>query len=257
MSDLDDAKVLHFINQGMVIFRPRYPDGFHEAICAGLGKVEGDPRNQITDHVPELLGVFEHPAVRGALDSLMGPGWNLHVHRQFYNNRPGSQSQGWHVDAPTADHMLHSVTLFYYPHDVTAEMGPTILIPGTHFRDAPMDRLTSYANVRGQKVFLGGAGTLCFMHPDLWHARSLNRSERDRYMVKFVVERAGPPTQPSWQHDPATAEALFLQKCREFVGPVKTWCTDYLHEWEWRRKLWNWMRGVTAQAPNLMDFLVG
>ena len=37
---------------------------------------------------------------------------------------------------------------------------------------------------------------------------------------------------------------------------MKSFCTDYLAEWEWRRRLWNWMRGAPAQEPNLMDFLV-
>ena len=47
-----------------------------------------------------------------------------------------------------------------------------------------------------------------------------------------------------------------VQRVREFVGPIQSFCSDYLAEWEWRRKLWNWMRGAPVQAPNLMDFLV-
>jgi len=257
MSDLDDGKILHFINQGVVIFRPRYPDGFHEAICAKLATVEGELGNRITDAVPELLDVLKHPAVTNVLSGLLGPAYEVHEHRNFYNNKPGSRSQGWHVDVATPDHMLRGLVVFYYPHEVTAEMGPTVLLPGTHFRDAPMDRMNAYANVRGQKVFLGGAGTIAFMHPDLWHARSLNRSDRPRYMIKFMLTRPDEPAAPAWRHDPDTAGPLFLQKVREFVGPVQTWCSDYLAEWEWRRKLWNWMRGVPAVAPNLMDFLVG
>lgn len=253
---LDDELVLRFINQGSLQFRPRFPDGFNESIYAQLAALKHNPGNHVTDAVPELLQVIEHPVVRAMAWSLLGPEYQVHPHRHFYDNAPGSLSQGWHVDAATPDHMLRGLIVFYYPQDTGPEMGPTVMVPGTHFRDAPMDRLAGYANIRGQKNFLGQAGSIVLLHPDLWHARSLNRSPKHRYMIKFMLTRAGEPGQPSWRHDPERAQALFLTRVREFVGPIQGFCSDYLAEWEWRRKLWNWMRGVPPQAPNLMDFLV-
>lgn len=253
---LDDELVLRFLNHGSLQFRPRFPDGFHERVYARLAELKHNPGNHITREVPDLQLVVEHPAVQSMAYSLLGANYQVHPHRHFYDNRPGSQSQGWHVDAATPDHMLRGLILFYYPQDTDLAMGPTVFVPGTQFRDAPMDRLASYANIRGQKNFIGQAGSLVLLHPDLWHARSLNRSSKHRYMIKFMLTRPDEPTQPSWRHHPETADALFLSRVREFVGPINSFCSDYLNEWEWRRKLWNWMRGAPRQAPNLMDFLV-
>ena len=253
---LEDQWVVHFINHGWLNMKFAFPEGFHESVCASLSKISHNPGSRITDEVPELLELVRHPQVQGVVQSLLGPGYQLHPRRHFYNNQPGSQSQGWHVDAATPDHMLRGLVLFYYPQDVDLTMGPTILVPGTQFRDAPMDRMTSYANIRGQKNFAGPAGTMVVLHPDLWHARSLNRSQKPRYMIKFMFTRPDEPVAPSWRHHPDTAGELFMSKVREFVGPVRSFCSDYLAEWEWRRRLWNWMRGAPAQAPNLMDFLV-
>jgi len=253
---LEDQWVIHFINHGWLNMRFGFTPGFHENIHQRLSQMTDNPGNRLLEEVPELAEVVSHPGVQGVLQSLLGTNHELHPRRYFYNNLPGSQSQGWHVDAATPDHMLRSLILFYYPHDVDLEMGPTILVPGTHFRNAPMDRMTSYANIRGQKNFVGQAGTMAVLHPDLWHARSLNRSSTPRYMIKFMFTRPDPPTAPTWRHDPETAPGLFLSKVREFVGPTQAFCSDYLAEWEWRRRLWNWLRGAPVQAPNLMDFLV-
>ena len=253
---LADEWVLHFINHGSLSMRFPFPLGFHAQVCERLSQLSHNPGNRITDEVPELAQVVEHSGVRAIAQSLLGPGYEVHPHRHFYNNQPGSQSQGWHVDAATPDHMLRGLILFYYPQDVDLSMGPTILVPGSHFRDAPMDRLSSYANIRGQKNFVGPAGTLAVLHPDLWHARSRNRSAQPRYMIKFMLTRPDQPTGPSWRHDEQAAGPMFLRKVREFVGPIQGFCSDYLAEWEWRRRLWNWMRGAPAQPPNLMDFLV-
>ena len=256
LSLLDDNWVLHFILHGSLSMRFPFSAGFHQQICQRLSELPHNPGNLITDEVPELIEVVENVGVRGILHSLLGPEYQIHPHRHFYNSQPGSCSQGWHVDAASPDHMLRSLILFYYPQDVDVKMGPTVFVPGSQFRDAPMDRLASYANIRGQKNFVGPAGSIAVLHPDLWHARSLNRSSVPRYMIKFMLTRPDVPIRPTWNYDPTSADALFLRKVREFVGPIQGFCSDYLAEWEWRRRLWNWMRGVPAQAPNLMDFLV-
>ena len=38
----------------------------------------------------------------------------------------------------------------YYPQDVTADMGPTYVVPGTHLYNTPSDMMQNYGNIRGQ-----------------------------------------------------------------------------------------------------------
>ena len=96
---LDDELVVRFINQGSLQFRPRFPEGFHERVYEQLAALKHNPGNHITREVPDLQAVVEHPTVQAMAFSLLGSSYLVHPHRHFYDNRPGSQSQGWHVDA--------------------------------------------------------------------------------------------------------------------------------------------------------------
>ena len=93
----------------------------------------------------------------------------------------------------------------YYPTDVTPDMGPTIIVPGTQFRNAPTDRMATYTNIRGQVPLVVKAGTVAFTHYDLWHGTAANRSPRKRHMIKFLFRRTQDNTAPTWNHDPEAA----------------------------------------------------
>ena len=75
----------------------------------------------------------------------------------------------------------------YYPRDVTVEMGPTVIVPGTHFRNAPTDRMATYTNIRGQVPLVVKAGTIALTHYDLWHGTFANRSSVSRHMIKISL----------------------------------------------------------------------
>ena len=99
---------------------------------------EGNPGNNILPRIPDIGRVFEHPAVAGALTSLLGPRYNLNPHRHCHLNRAGSKGQSWHKDCYVYDHNLRHprfywVLAFYYPQDTTPDMGPSGVLPRTQF----------------------------------------------------------------------------------------------------------------------------
>lgn len=242
---LSDEQMLAFIALGFIVLRPTHPAGYNERMHEALGRpgVETGPR--VTEDVPALFEVCERPQVRGALTSLLGPDYVHLRHRNLYVNRPGSRSQGWHQD-DDAVHRLREVStlaLFYYPHDVTLDMGPTVLLPGSHLREASLDQLSMYANIHGQRFMAVPAGTVVLIHGGLWHAATLNRSAIVRYMMKFLFARQTPPKRPSWRHDPQRSIALLRRHLRMTVPPVLSQCSDALEEWRRRLALWNWLRG--------------
>ena len=84
---LDDAEVQRFIVDGYLTVHADYPARFHDAIYQQIESVfeqEGNPGNNILPRVPQLQHVFEHPAVKGALTSLLGPGYILNPHRHCH-----------------------------------------------------------------------------------------------------------------------------------------------------------------------------
>lgn len=245
---LTDDQVATFIANGYHLVEPDFPDGFNESVCEALDNLESHLGNGILDAAPILNEVYEHPAVRGALMSILGEDYSMNGHRNLHTNAPGSNSQGWHQDGTNVrHHQVRTVLAMYYPHDVPPEMGPTVIMPGTHLRNAPTDRLQTYGNLKGQVFLAVKAGSVAITHYDLWHAATLNRSDRPRYMLKFLFDRNSDPTAPSWNHDPETAEAA-ATRCIRQIGP-QGYCSDYYKEWELRKELWLWMTGDGEKVP--------
>ena len=247
---LTDDQVLSFINHGYYLVEPQFPAGFNESVCNELASLKENPGNAILERVPRLQEVYDHPAVRGALISLLGEDMKMNGHRHCHTNEPSKYSQGWHQDGTNVrHHQVWTVLAMYYPHDVPAEMGPTAILPGTHFRNAPTDRMATYANLKGQVFLTVKAGTVAITHYDLWHAATLNRTDRTRYMLKFLFDRQSTPTAPSWNHDPLQGPQIAKSRFSEMVGPTQHYNSDYYKEWELRNELWNWMLGIDTPIP--------
>jgi ectoine hydroxylase-related dioxygenase (phytanoyl-CoA dioxygenase family) len=169
----------------------------------------------------------------------------MNGHRHCHVNRPGTRSQSWHQDGTNQrHHQLRTVLAMYYPQEVTPDLGPTVILPGTHFRNAPTDRMATYANFREQVVLTVPAGTVAITHYDIWHAASANRGERTRYMLKFLFSRGSESTGPSWKHDPERAAALL----RRFTFERACGCgqSDHYKERGLRFEMWNHLLGKAA-----------
>ncbi|MCE9589460.1 MAG: phytanoyl-CoA dioxygenase family protein [Planctomycetes bacterium] len=249
---LTDEQVMHFINRGYHLVEPDFAPGFNEATLAAL-EATTDHGNGVLDAVPALYQVYNHPKVRGALVSLLGPDMRMNEHRHCHVISPGNQSQGWHQDGTNVrHHQTWTVLAMYYPQTVTPDMGPTVILPGTHFRNAPTDRMVNYTNVKGCRFLTVKAGTVAITHYDLWHAGTVNRSQRKRYMLKFLFDRKTAPEKlgkPSWNHDPVGGDKLAQGMVGEMVGPITHYGSDYYKEWELRREMWEWYMGRGKRLP--------
>ena len=235
---LTDGQVQQFIADGYLTVRADYPPSFHEGIRRKLDSVlekEGNPGNNILPRIPEIGQVFRHPAVAGALTSLLGPGYILNPHRYCHLNPPGSSGQSWHKDNYVFDHNLRHprfswVLAFYYPQDTTPDMGPSGLLPGTQFQRTISDPDPAVAR-EPEAAVCGPAGTVALIHFDSWHRAIRNAGNRGRYMLKFQFARLREPAAPTWDH-------------RESAWPLESGdpnprvCRD----------VWDWMRGPGANG---------
>ena len=186
---LDDAAIQHFIVDGHLTIRPTLPADYHPALKAQLDTMierDGNPGNDLSDRIPDLGRLFADPAVVGALQSLLGPGYILHRHCHCHDWAPGSQEQAWHKDYPIGGHpRCHRsrwALLFYYPQDVGDDMGPTAVQSGSQY----------YMNPRAgapEVALAVEAGTVFIAHYDIWHRATANTSDQTRYMLKFLFAR--------------------------------------------------------------------
>jgi hypothetical protein len=216
---LTDYQVANFVINGYHIVEPQFPADFHSKVYSELELLPMNPGDEINKVIPKIDQVYEHPAVIGALSSLLGRDYTRAAHRHCHKNHPGTRSQAWHQDSlniPTLDEghgrvsdHVQSVLVMYYPQYVGSNMGPTALIPGSHLFTAAADRNASHGNFRDQIVAVVPAGTVLILHYDIWHAGTANTSDQIRYMVKYLFERASESTEPTWNHDPDKDDHIF------------------------------------------------
>ena len=237
---LTDSQVQAYLTNGYITVQTAHPPAGHQNIhqqIETLFATEGNPGNDILPKVPDLYQILRDPAVDGALQSLLGPSYLIHPHRHCHHNPCGSEGQGMHQDSYENDqnvrhHRTRWTMAFYYPQDVSLDMGPTAILPATQYYNS-----SEQAYEREELPLCGRAGTVTIVHYDLWHRAMPNASDRDRFMVKFLFTRMGEPRAPSWDHRDGTWQA-------EGTDPPTELC----------RRAWDWMRGTDGTiAPTAVS----
>jgi hypothetical protein len=212
-------------------------------IDAGCAALAGNPGDAILDRVPRLHAVFAHPKVRGPLLSLCGDDMVMNSHRHCHVRPPGPFAHNWHTDSRDRGATdLQWVLAMYYPHTVTADMGPTVILPGSQFRSAPNPTLESFANIRGQLAMAVPAGSVAIVHPNIWHGAGPNYSERPRFMLKFLFDRKTRNAAPNWRHAAGCADSLAASILREPASPMDRHDLD--KEVDKRQALWRYLTGT-------------
>ena len=255
---LNDDQVREFIANGFLRLTPDVRPELHkeiEALLRFAEEKEAHYGNNILSRIPKMHQVLNCPVVRGALTSIAGPGYYLHPHRAVHSSTPvedrtealtpeinaprmgkGSLAgSGWHQDAQSPlsrarHHVPRFLIGFYFPHETPVEMGPTRVQAGSHLYSQPVAP-------HGVVLERVPAGTFFLLHFDMVHAGFPNRTDKTRYMVKFVFARTRPPSAPSWDNHDA--------QWRRPAGCIPDF--DLPATWGY---VWNWMRGSPAPSTN-------
>ena len=190
---LNDAQMGQYIRDGYVMVETGLPPEFHEEVFGKTGEVfekEGNPGNNLVPRLPDVGKVTAAPAVAGAFASILGGDYFMEPHRHCHYNAPGSTGQELHKDSFTRRrHRTRRALAFYYPQDTTEDMGPTAVVPGSHYYNTSEGAL----DAGGEVLVTVKAGTVVIANYDIWHRGTANRSDRPRYMMKFLVARMSEP----------------------------------------------------------------
>ena len=246
---LKDAQVQHFIDHGYLHVSTTLDAAFHRRLLATTQALRaadapGWKGNDCLLINPQLGEVLADPHVHGALTGLMGRGYALHPHRHIHVSAPGgSGEQSIHQDCQDDAYVRncrpHWCMAFYYAQDVNVDLGPTAIVPGSHFyiRDRPDDGSREKGHWDEQSEELRcvvAAGTVVIIHFELWHRATANLSpDEARYAFKFPVVRMEEPTAPTWA-------------CRSTPGRVADdgWAATADAK---SLSVWNWMRGCASE----------
>ncbi len=154
------------------------------------------------------------PAVEAVLLSLLGPGAAAN-HSAVHATPPRhGTAQNWHVDAggrrqvrlPGVDPYSFDLLTAFFAHDTPDQMGPTLILPGSHMRSVLGPDIGRYKNIRGQRRLAGKAGRIVFFHEALWHCAQPNMTDEWRFMFKIRYNPSVPQRErfntDGWDGDP-------------------------------------------------------
>ena len=236
---LTDEEMRDFIINGYVKVRTDFPASFHENIYEQLDVMfeqTGNLGNNVLPVIPEIQEVFDHPVVHGAMQGVLGSDYVMHPHRYCHFNQQGSKGQSFHKDSYAGDeqirrHRCRWTMAFYYPQDVTEDMGPTAVLPGSQYYETGES-----AHEQPELALTGEAGTVTIVHYDLWHRAMPNQSDKKRYMLKFLFIRLDEPQMPLWEGSTDDWHALGNKEESE-----------HPELWE---SMWDWYKGKENGIAN-------
>lgn len=195
---LPSVQLARFVAQGFVRLDSVVPADLNaaavEAMPHGIpGVPYGTPLPDAYPQTSFVRRILALPVIAGAVQSLVGPEPTVDHHAVHVREPREGAAQPLHADAiidtrPDA----FDIQLMYYPHEVTAEMGGTLLVPGSHLRRINESDTGRYQNLRGQVRLTCPAGTVLLLHHGIWHGGRRNDSDVRRYMFKVRLN----PTVP-------------------------------------------------------------
>jgi hypothetical protein len=183
---LTAKQMAQFVNDGYLLFEELVPQEWNERVYA-----DQQAGNGYWDKSEAIHAVFELPQVKGVLQSLVGE-HPVYDHSALHVVGPNQQgAQIWHADSIIdARPLAFDIQAMYFSHDCPKEMGPTLVLPGSHLRRVSNASISRYKNIVGQKQFVCKAGTIAFLHQAIWHCAQPNYTDKTRYMFKLRL-RAG------------------------------------------------------------------
>ncbi|HEX4205704.1 MAG TPA: phytanoyl-CoA dioxygenase family protein [Ktedonobacteraceae bacterium] len=182
---LTAKQMAQFVTDGYLTIEGLVPQELNEAVLAAQKRWEGAGKS-FWFETQRLQEAFELPQVKGAIQSFVGvkPVYDhsaLHIVRARH-----LKAQELHADSIIdVRPFAFDIQAFYFSHDTPLEMGPTLVLPGSHLRKVNTSSIARYKNIVGQRQLVAKAGTIAFLHHGIWHCAQPNYTDQTRYVFKL------------------------------------------------------------------------
>ena len=214
---LTDTQVLEFCKQGFLVLEGVVPDEINRRMCEYVDAHKDHPIISIKSKSNERRRGYEvrlpqedwfvenvilNPQAAGAVRSLLGKNFGLPVLPNNHRVECPAPAQVWHRDGGSRyGPELNHLQVFYYPQDTPVELGPTEVVPGSHFFFAVQSWMSHYGHIRGAVKTAAPAGSIFITVYCIWHRRSASTAHGIRNMLKYCYWRTTPPTR-DWIIEP-------------------------------------------------------
>lgn len=190
---------------------------------------------------PYWLSFLDRPGVIDLAEATMGQECHI-LGQSAWRSHPGHNGWQPHTDRiffEVPEHLLLSgevklpiylCTAHFYLSDITEQLCPTYVIPGSHKSGRPLawgkDPDPQWHGKKLQPV-LCKAGDVLFFRSEIWHSGSQNRTQdQTRYLMqvhyshRFIAQQFSPYI--TWQFNPEVLEAANPRQLRLLGNHKKT-----------------------------------
>ena len=204
---LTDAQVLEFCKRGYLMLEGVVPDSINRRTCEYIDvnkfrTFQATINNPLGQEDWFVENVLLNPQAAGAVRSLLGKNFGLPIRPSNHWVQCPAPAQQWHRDGGSHyGSELNHLQVFYYPQDTPVELGPTEVLPGSHFLFALQSWMSHYNGIRGGVKTAAPAGTIFITVYSIWHRRTASTVPGIRSLLKYCYWRTEPP-QRDWICEP-------------------------------------------------------
>jgi len=155
---LTDSEVFDFCKTGYIMLENVVSDDINQRTT---NYIEENGHRSLLNEGWFIEAVFQNPQAAGAVRSLLGANFALPIKLPNHRVNCPMSSQNWHRDGgsrygPQVNHLQ----VFYYPQDTPPAMGPTEVLPGSHFFFSLQSWMGHYGTIRGAELTAAPAGSI-------------------------------------------------------------------------------------------------
>ncbi|MBM7566815.1 phytanoyl-CoA dioxygenase family protein [Paenibacillus sacheonensis] len=160
-------------------------------------------RTKMFERGDSFLRMIDRPEAVAFAEAVLGKNCHMFSNNGLYT-KPGTGIDFWHVDEdlffeipegalldPRIQMPCFMFSAMYYLQDVTEDMGPTQLVPGSHRsgREPASPKETPYYNGQGPVSILAKKGDMLLFNGQTWHRGAKNESDRVRMVQQVTYGR--------------------------------------------------------------------
>lgn len=241
---LTDRQVVEFCRKGYMTLESVVPDEINKRTLDYLAQHETHHPNGLLDENWFVEQVICNPKAAGAVRSLLGKDFHLPIQMaDHFRKQPLARAQEWHIDGNYKHtHEMNYLQVFYYPQETPPEMGPTDILPGSHFLHHQHRHMGHLDNLRYAVKLSAPAGSIFVTNYLVWH-RSGRGTVGMRHLLKYFYWRTAPPTR-DW-----IAEPDFDFSAADYGMDVPTMGEDFRVE-AYAAEMFYWLCGMHDRFQN-------
>jgi hypothetical protein len=200
---LNDQQVLDFCRDGYLVLKGVVREEINQRTVDFLERCNGPQPDQILAEEWFAEAVLKNPQAAGAVRSLLGANFRLPGMMANHRVTCPLPAQAWHRDGGSIyTRRLDYLQVFYYPTDTPDEMGPTEVVPGSHFARNKSNYMRHYNCIRHAIRTAAPAGSIFLTVYSIWHRRGQSTGSGVRNLLKYNYWRTAPPRR-DWLADPS------------------------------------------------------